>query len=90
MAIGNFEVGVYRNLTATANVKSSQGAILGFYVNSTTLGTIQFYDDAATATTTAITGLITPAVGYHELPIAFANGLYAVIANTLNVTIVYA
>lgn len=88
--IGNLNVGVYKNLTATANVKASQGAMLGFYVNSTTAGTIQFYDDAATATTAPITGLITPAVGWNELPITFASGLYVVIAATLNVTIVYA
>jgi hypothetical protein len=90
MAIGNFEVGAYRNLTASANVKSSQGAVIGFYVNSTTAGTIQFYDDAATGTTTPITGLITPAIGFHRLPVAFASGLYAVIGATLNVTIAYA
>jgi hypothetical protein len=90
MAIGNLNVGAFSNRTATANIKSSQGAILGFHVNSTTSGTIQFYDDAATATTAPITGLITPAVGFHELPVAFANGLYAVIGGTLNVTIVYA
>lgn len=88
--IGNLNVGVYKHLTATANVKASQGALLGFYVNSTTTGTIQFYDDAATGTTTAITGAITPAIGWNALPVSFANGLYAVIGATLDVTIVYA
>ena len=90
MAIGNFDVGVYKNMTASANVKSSQGAMLGFYVNSTTAGTIQFYDDSATGTTTPICGVITPAIGFHRFPVTFANGLYAVVGGTLNVTVVYA
>ena len=90
MAIGNFDVGVYKNMTASANVKSSQGAMLGFYVNSTTSGTIQFYDDSATGTTTPISGVITPAIGFHRFPVTFANGLYAVVGGTLNVTVVYA
>ena len=87
MAIGNLEVGSYTNLTATANVKSSSGAMIGFYVNSTTVGTIQFYDSASTTTTVPISGLITPAIGMNYFPVAFANGLYAVIGGTLNVTI---
>lgn len=90
MPIGNFEVGIPSNRTATANIKSSQGAILGFYVNSTTAGTIQFYDSATNTTTAPITGLITPAIGFHRLPAAFADGLYAVIGGTLNVTVIYA
>lgn len=37
-----------------------------------------------------INNTITPAVGYHDLgSVAFANGLYATIANTLNVTLHY-
>lgn len=90
MAIGNLNVGTAKNLTASASVKAGQGAMLGFYVNSTTSGTVAFYDDPATGTTLALTGTITPAVGWHGLPVAFANGLNVVIGATLNVTIVYA
>lgn len=89
MAIGNLPVGAYSNKTASGNVKSSQGALLGFYVNSTSSGTIVLYDDAATGTTTAISGTITPAIGWQNFPVAFTNGLNIVIANTLNVTLVY-
>ena len=89
MAINNIEAGQYSNRTATANIKSTSGVILGFYVNSTTVGTIQFYDDAATGTTTPITGLITPVIGWNALPVGFGNGLYAVIGGALNVTISY-
>lgn len=88
--IGNLNVGAFKNITATGNVKSSQGALLGFYVNSTTAGMIQFYDDPATGTTTPITGLITPAIGWNQLPASFATGLNAVVGGTINVTIIYA
>ena len=89
MAIGNLNVGAYENVTATGNVSSATGALLGFYVNSTTAGTIQFYDSATTTTTAPITGLITPAIGWHNLPVATANGIYAVVGGALNVTISY-
>jgi len=89
MAIGNLQVGSFKNVTASGNVKSSQGALLGFYVNSTTAGTIQFYDDPATGTATPISGVITPSIGWNELPVAFATGLNAVVGGTLNATISY-
>ncbi len=89
MAIGNLEVGNYTNKTSSGNIKSGQGAMLGFYVNSTSSGTIIFYDDTSTGTTTPITGTITPSAGWNFLPVAFSNGLNVVIAKTLNVTIVW-
>jgi len=89
MALNNLEIGQYKNLTATANIKNISGALAGFYISNTTAGTIQFYDDAGTGTTTPITGLITPSVGWNSLPVGFANGLYAVIGGALNITVVY-
>lgn len=88
MSIGSVNVGSSANKTASANIKPISGALLGFYVNSTSTGTIIFYDSATTTTTAALTGTITPAIGWHALPITFNDGLYIVIANTLNVTIV--
>jgi hypothetical protein len=93
MAIGNFEVGIPKTLPASANIKSSQGALIGFYVNSTSSGTIQLYDDAGTGTTNPIggaAGTITPVIGFSWLPITFTNGLYAVLGATINVTFIYA
>ena len=80
-------MGMYKNVTATGNVANSSGAIEGFYVNSTTAGTIQFYDSATTTTTAPITGLITPAIGWHFLPVSTASGVYAVVGGTLNATV---
>jgi hypothetical protein len=89
MSNGNIQAGSYARRTATGNVKSINGVMAGFYVAATTAGTIQFYDDAAVGTTTPISGLITPAIGWNALPVGFAAGLNAVIGGALDVTIVY-
>lgn len=89
MGIGNFQVGNYSNKTSTGNINPKDGCLLGFYVNSTSTGTIQFYDSATTTTTVSITGVITPTIGWNPLPVVYQAGLYAVIGSTLNVTIVW-
>jgi hypothetical protein len=89
MAVGNMFCGQPANKTASGNVKASAGQLLGFYVNSTTSGTIALYDDAGTGTSLPISGTITPAIGWHFYPVGFANGLNVVIGSTLNVTLIY-
>lgn len=79
----------YKNLTASALVKTGTGRLVGMYVNSTSSGTIKFWDNTSGATT-VINNTITPAVGYHNLgDIAFTIGLYATIGGTLDVTLHY-
>jgi len=70
-------------LTSTGTVSPRQGKITGFYVNSTSAGTIAFSDASG-----AIGGTITPAVGWHFYPIGFQGALSAVIGGTLNVTFI--
>jgi len=77
------------NLTASALIKTGAGALIGMYVNSTSAGTIRFWD-STTATGTVMNNVITPAVGYHILGKGgFTVGLFATIAGTLNVTLYY-
>lgn len=81
--------GKYANLTDDTLVKQGEGQLSGFYVNSTSAGVIQIYDGASTSGT-PITGQVTPAVGWHPLPVAFANGLYIEkVSGTINLTAVY-
>jgi hypothetical protein len=80
----NAQVGTPKLITSTGTVKATSGRVLGFYVASTTNGTIVLRDGGASGT--AISGTITPAVGYHEFPGAFATDLHATIANTISVT----
>lgn len=80
----------YKNLTASALVKTGAGVLRGMYVNSTNAGTIKFWDNTSAATT-VINNTITPAIGYHDLGgVAFTTGCYATIAGTaLDVTLHY-
>jgi hypothetical protein len=84
---GEFGVPVVKS--ASGNVRTVAGQMLGFYVNTTSSGVVQFYDDAATGTTTAISGAITPAAGsFHRFPATFANGLNMVLnSGSINVTL---
>ena len=64
------------------------GTILGFFVNSTTSGTIAL-SAGTTSGGTALTGTITPAAGaWYALPITEPTGIYCTIGNTINVTFV--
>lgn len=77
----------YTNLTASALIKTGQGVLRGMYVNSTSAGTIKFWDNTSAATT-VINNTITPAIGYHNLgSVVFATGLFATIGGTLDVTL---
>lgn len=83
------EGGNYKNITATGAVTTGGGTLLGFYVNSTTGGTLVLRDGGASGT--VMSGTITPAIGFHRFPASFGvGGLHATIANTLNVTFFYA
>lgn len=77
------------NQTASAVVNARPCNLIGFYVNSTSSGTIVFHDSASASTNNAISGTITPAIGFHWFPAQLGAGLRIVIANTLNVTLFY-
>ena len=79
----NLSYGSYKNRTDTGNVSTGACSLNGFYVNSTSTGTLVLTDGVGG---TAITGTITPAIGWHPLPVSTNGILHATIANTLNVT----
>jgi hypothetical protein len=82
------ESGTPINLTSTAVVGATSGTLLGFYVNSTTAGTIVFRVGGASGT--VVSGTITPAIGWHRYPMYCPGGAHATIANTLDVTFSFA
>lgn len=81
--------GSYKNITATGSVTTNPGTLTGFYVNNTSSGTLILKDGGSGGT--AITGTITPAIGWHFLPAGFgkAGGLHATIGSSLDVTFIY-
>lgn len=74
------------NLSATGQVIAVPGQLLGFYVNSTTAGTIIIYD--ALTATAPISGTITPALGWNAFPSIHLIGIFVTLA-TINVTFFY-
>ena len=79
-------VGIPKNVTATGTVSAFSGRLLGFYVNSTSSGTIAL-NTQANKTPAAISGTITPAIGWHKFPAVYTDGLSVTIGGTLNVTL---
>ncbi len=82
--MSNPNIGTSVNITATGTVSRPDCALIGFYVNSTSSGTLVLRVGGASGT--AISGTITPAIGWHSFPASCVGSLHATIANTLNVT----
>ena len=84
------ESGTPINLTDDGAVSLVAGTLLGFYVNSTNAGTI-IIRNGGTSAGTAVTGTITPAIGWHGLGMYLPAGCYATIGGTaLDVTLFFA
>ena len=81
------EVGKSKNMTATADVTTVTTSLMGFYVNSTSSGTLVL--KAGGSGGTALGGTITPSTGYNAYPCTVAGGLHATIGGTLDVTFFY-
>jgi hypothetical protein len=83
------EVGGYKNITASGAVSTGACQLIGFYVNSTTVGTLVLKDGGSGGT--AMSGTITPAIGFHRFPANVGTSLYATIGGSaLDVTFFYA
>jgi hypothetical protein len=81
------ENGAAYNITATGNVGAGTTrdlTLLGFYVNNTTAGTLVLRKGGSGGT--AISGTITPAIGFHRFPASVPAGLHATIGGALDVT----
>lgn len=72
-------------LSSTGTVSLVPGTLIGFYVNSTSSGTIVINND-----TTAVSGTITPAIGWHFWPAYFTASCKVTIGATISVTFMFA
>lgn len=89
MSFENLKAGIPINLTASGALTTGRGCLLGFYVAvQGGTGTVVIKDGGSGGT--ALTGTITPAVGWHFLPLqgVSSSGLYATLANTPNITFI--
>ena len=76
------------NLAASGAVSLRPGSLIGFYVNNTSAGTLVIKDGGTGGT--AISGTITPAVGWHFFPAAIRTSCFFTIGATLDVTAIFA
>lgn len=83
----NVEGGNPINLTSSGVVSPIPGTLLGVMINSTSSGTIVLRDGGASST--AVTGTITPAIGFLPCKMTFSTACYATIGGTLNATFVF-
>lgn len=80
--------GNYSNRTTTGSICSISCALTGFYVNSTSGGTLVFRDGGASGT--AVSGTITPVIGWHFFPASFPTSAHVTIAvAAIDVTFVF-
>ena len=83
------QAGTPINLSISGIVSKTAGNLIGFYVNSTNAGTLIIHN--ATTATNAVSGTITPAIGFHAFSPYLTNGCFAEIGGTaLNVTLFFA
>lgn len=86
------ETGAPVLLAATGVISEQPGNLLGWYVNSTSAGTIVLnVGGATTSGGTAVSGTITPAIGFHRFPMNSAGQrMYATLGGTISVTFFFA
>jgi len=72
-------------LTASGQVLSGAGSIAGFYVNSTTAGTVRIANNTV-AGSGYLGGVITPNIGWNDFPAEVTVGCYVTITGTIDVS----
>lgn len=82
------EVGSPKNITGTGAVTPGPCQLLGWYVNSTSSGTLILRDGGSSGT--QIAGTITPAIGFHKFPANIGVSLHATVGGTIDATFFFA
>lgn len=80
------EAGQFTNLSASGSVKDGAGKLLGFFVASSSSGTVKLWDNTSAAGTIIINTTSVTAATFYPCPAAFANGCYATIGGTADIT----
>ena len=75
--------------TSTSNLIQGDGQLLGFFVATSSSGTIKIYDSAAQSGTVMLNTTGTLAVGWYPLPANFATGISITVGGTLTGTFIY-
>ena len=84
-----WESGTPTNISSSGAVSLLPGTLLGFYVNSTGGGTV-VVGNGTTSGATAISGTLTPVIGFHRFPAFCTFGCYITLSGTINITAFFA
>lgn len=88
MSMFTIECGMPVNLSSSAAICAKPCQILGFYVNSTSSGTMNILDGGSGGT--ALCGTITPAIGFHRFPAMCQTAAYwTLVSGSMNVTVFF-
>jgi hypothetical protein len=75
------------NKTASGAVANSMGNLLGVFCSSSSSGTLALHDNASAASGDVVVAQFSLVAGtFYPIPASFANGLYATVGGTANVT----
>lgn len=74
------EAGAPVNRTDTGVVSLVAGTLIGYYVNNKTVGATLVIRNGNSSSGTAISGTITPLIGYHHVGAYLPNGCHITIA----------
>ena len=81
------EVGSPKNLSASAIVATDAGKMLGVFCASSSSGTLKLWDNTAASGTVIVNTFNLTAATFYEIPASFANGCYATIGGTADISI---
>lgn len=89
MSTANLPFVFGKQISASGNVKSGSGGMLGIFVSAASgTPTITIYDDAGTGTTSKLVDTFTPVAGtWYPLPFGFSAGLNVVLGGTVSATV---
>jgi hypothetical protein len=79
----------YKNLSASALVRTGAGQLLGIFVASSSSGTVKLWDNTSAATTVIINTTSVAAGTFYPVPATFSTGLYVTIGGTADITVFF-
>lgn len=84
------ESGAYKNISASALVRTGAGQLIGIFVASASGSpTIKVWDNTSAATTVLVNTFTPLAGGFYPMPFNFSNGLFVTIGGTVDCTVAW-
>ena len=83
------ETGQYTNLSASALVRTGSCQLLGVFCASSSSGTLKLWDQTSAAAPICVNTFNLIGGTFYPIGATLVNGLYATIANTADVTIIW-